>query len=252
MYSLKAAYLNELYKISKKKKIVVAAILSIAAIIVAALIVSSINNFMGIRLGGTFSIMVLSVLNHTLIPLFTAFLCIDMFGGELLDGTIKFTLTRPATRLKVYLSKMLAVGTFILANLLFIMVLSFVLSVFVKGVGTDFVQVAMSFVPILLAHIASFFPLFVFALLVMVISNIVRGTTGAFLLTVLVYLVFLGLQIGFSGYQSFFFTSLFDWYNLFLGSYINYHKIFRVLLIFIGFGTMLFGAGYYLFEKKQI
>ena len=245
MSSLKAAYLNELYKISKKKKIIVAAILSIAAIIVAGLIVSSINNFMGIRMSGTFSIMVLSVLNHTLIPLFTAFLCIDMFGGEFLDGTIKFTLTRPVTRLKVYLSKMLAVGTFILANLLFIMVLSFIFSLFVKGGGAGFFQ-------IMLAHIASFFPLFVFALLVMVISNIVRGTTGAFLLTILIYLVFLGMQIGFSGYQSFFFTSLFDWYTLFLGSYINWNKIFRVLLIFIGFGTMLFGAGYYLFEKKQI
>lgn len=245
MSNLKAAYLNELYKISKKKKIIVAAILSIAAIIVAGLIVSSINNFMGIRMSGTFSIMVLSVLNHTLIPLFTAFLCIDMFGGEFLDGTIKFTLTRPVTRLKVYVSKMLAVGTFILANLLFIMVLSFILSLFVKGGGTGILQ-------IILAHIASFFPLFVFALLVMLISNIVRGTTGAFLLTILIYLVFFGLQIGFSGYQSFFFTSLFDWYNLFLGSYINWHKVFRVLLIFIGFGTMLFGAGYYLFERKQI
>ncbi len=247
MSSLKSAYCNELYKISKKKKIIVAAILSIAAILLAGVIVSSINNFMGIRVTGKteFAIMVLSVLSRTLIPLFTAFICIDMFGGELADGTIKFTLTRPVTRLKVYLSKMLAVATFILANLLFVMVVSLIISLFVNGGNVGFLHV-------IVAYVASFFPLFVFALLVMLISNIVRGTTSAFMLTILVYLVFLGLQFGFSGYQSFFFTSMFDWYNLFLGSFINWQKIFRVLLIFAGFGLMLFGAGYYLFERKQI
>lgn len=62
----------------------------------AALIVGVANNFMGIRITGEseFSILVLSVLNYTLIPLFTIFICIDMVGGEFSNQTMKMVLTR--------------------------------------------------------------------------------------------------------------------------------------------------------------
>ncbi len=244
---LKAAYLNELFKISKKKKIMVAAILSIAAILIGGLIVSSVNNFIGINLTGKseFSIMVLSVLCYTLIPLFTMFVCVDMFTGELADHTIKQTLTRPVSRLKIFSAKTLAAATFILANLLFVMIVSILVS-FVIG------ATSLSLWKVLLAYIAEFFPLMVFALLVIFISNIMHGTPSAFLISLVLYLAFLAFSAVFGDYDSFFFTSLFDWYTLFLGSYINFYKIFRVLLILIGCGMMFFAAGYYLYDRRDV
>ena len=73
MHNLKAAYINELYKLSKRKKLVVAALLCLAIIAVAAVITCTVNNFMGINLTGNyeFSVMVLPVFLNIVIPLFT-------------------------------------------------------------------------------------------------------------------------------------------------------------------------------------
>lgn len=247
MSNLKAAFSNEIYKLSKKKKIVVAAILSVAAVLVAALVVLGVNNFLGIRVMGNavFPILVLSVLSYTLIPLFTAFVCIDMFSGEYVDQTMKMTLTQPVSRFKVFLSKVLAAAAFIFGNLVFVFVLTMIYSV---ATGT----MTFSAGKVILAYLAAFLPLLVFSLFVIMISNITKGATSAFLISVLAFLVLIVGSIRFSGFQSFFFTSMFDWYQLFMGSYINLQKIGRVLLILLGCGTMLFAAGYYLFDKKDI
>jgi ABC-2 type transport system permease protein len=139
----------------------------------------------------------LSVLNYTLIPLFTAFICIDVFGGEFADNTIKQTLTGPASRYKIFIAKILAISTFIIADLLFIMTASFFASFLINGT-------TMNIVKILTAYLVSFLPMLVFALAVIVISNTAKGTTSAFMFSVLLFLVFNGLEIVFSGYKSFF------------------------------------------------
>ena len=244
---VKAAYINELYKLSKKKKTTVCAVLSLLFVVIAAIIVFCINSLSGIRITGSseFSVLMLSVLNYTLIPLFTAFICIDVFGGEFADNTIKQTLTGPASRYKIFIAKILAISTFIIADLLFIMTTSFFASFLINGT-------TMNIVKILTAYLVSFLPMLVFALAVIVISNTAKGTTSAFMFSVLLFLVFNGLEIVFSGYKSFFFTFAFDWYRLFMGNYINFNKIIRIFFILSGYAIMLFGIGYYLFEKREI
>jgi len=244
--TLKAAYINELYKLSKKKKITVAMTLSIVSVIIAAIVVYSIKNFAGIRVTGSseFSLLVLSVLSYTLIPLFVTFVCIDMFSGEFVDQTIKMTLTGPASRAKVFLAKVFAVASFIMANLLFVMMLSVIASAFISNTP-------ISILKVLLSYIATFLPIFVYALAVIVISNMSKGVTSAFTISVLVFLLSNGLEIAFPHFQSLLFTSAFDFYRLLLGSYINFSKIIRILLILSGYGMMLFGLGYFIFEKKD-
>ena len=105
---------------------------------------------------------------------------------------------------------------------------------------------------VILAYLAEFFPLAVFALLVIFVANALRSTAAAFLISLVCYLVLLGLSVTFSQYQSFFIVSFFDWYTLFLGSYLNLYKILRVLLIFFGCGIMFFAAGYYLYDRRDI
>ena len=247
METLKAVYINEIFKISKKKKFFLALIFSFFSVIVAAIAVYFLNNFAGIRITGSsdFSIMVLSVLSYTLFPLFIAFICIDMFVGEFVDQTIKLTLTCPAPRFKVFLGKILAIASFIMTNLFFVMVSSLLVSIFVSSSMPNLIKV-------FLAYIMEFFPLFVFALMVVLISNIAKGTTSAFMFTIFIFLVFNGLGFVFPYFKSLFFTSSFDWYTLFLRSYINSSKIIRLFLILLGYSIMLFTAGYYLFEKKDI
>lgn len=247
MQSLKAVYINEIFKISKKKKITVALILLVVSVIIAAIAVYFLNNFAGIRITGSsdFSIMVMSVLSYTLFPLFAAFISIDMFAGEFADQTIKFTLTSPAPRFKVFLGKVLAIASFIMANLIFVMVLSSLVSIILNRRIPNLIIVLTSYIMV-------FLPLFIFALVVVLISNIAKGTTSAFMLSILVFLVFNGLGLVFPYFKSLLFTSTFDWYRLILGSYINISKILRIFLILLGYGIMLFTASYYLFEKKDI
>ncbi len=247
MQTIKAVYINEIFKISKKKKITAALIFSLLSVMVAAIAEYCLNNFAGIRVTGNseFSIMILTILSYTLFPLFTAFICIDMFAGEFADHTIKFTLTGPASRVKVFLGKILAIATFVICNLIFVMTISVAASLFINSGIPNLLK-------ILISYIMTFLPIFIFALVVVFISNITKGTTSAFMLSIFVFLVFVGLNLIFPQIRSFLFTSSFDWYRLILGSYINYSKILRIFLILLGYGIMLFAAGYYLFEKKDI
>lgn len=247
MKNFKAAYLNEIFKISKKKKITVAAILSVISVIIAAATVYVINNFTGIRVMGSaeLSVLVLQVLSYTLIPLFATFVSIDMFGGEFADDTMKFTLTTPASRLKIFAGKLCAIASFIGALLLFIMILSIMASYVVSPIMPNVIR-------IFLAYVLAFFPLFVYALVVVLISNMLKGTTSAFMVSLLVFLAFIGIGIAFPTIKSFLFTSSFDWYKLILGSYINYSKLIRVFIILSGYAIMLFGVGFYLFENRDL
>ena len=247
MEILKSVYINEIFKISKRKKITVALIFSALFVIVTAIVIYSLNNFAGIRVTGSseFSIMVLTILSYTILPLFTTFICIDMFAGEFADNTIKFTLTGPASRFKVFMGKILAIVTYLIVNLLFIMIFSVVVSLFINRDVPNIFKILMS-------YIMAFLPILILALAVALISNITKGTTSAFMFSIFVFLVFNGLGLVFPQIRSFLFTSAFDWYRLILGSYINFSKILRIFLILLGYIIMLLSAGYYIFERKDI
>ncbi len=247
METLKAVYINEITKISKKKKLTVSVVLSALFVIGTAIGVYSLNNFAGVRVTGSseFSIMVLTVLVYSILPLFTVFICIDMFAGEFSDNTIKFTLTGPASRIKVFWGKILTAATFIIGNLFFVMILSIIASLLINKNMPNLLKISMS-------YIMAFMPIFIFALVVVLISNLAKGSTSAFMFSVFLFLVFNGLNLLFPQTKSFLFTSTFDWYRLILGSYINFSKIFRVFLILSGYCIMLIAAGYYLFDKRDI
>ncbi len=247
MATLKAAYLNELYKISKKKKLFVAGILSVALIGIISLILLGINNLAGIGMTskGEFALLILPFFEYTIIPLFTAFIAIDMFNGEFTNDTIKLTLTRPISRTKVYLSKVFACATFIGVFLLFTMLTAIVISLF-----SEFSL--SSLIKIIIAYVSTFIPLFVFSLMVMFVSNFARGSASAFLISIVLFLAMKGLEFTLPTFQSFFYTAGFDWYKLFIGSYINLSKIIRLFFIFAGYTTVFLFSGISLFDRRSI
>lgn len=247
METLKSVYINEIIKISKKKKLIMTIIFSILFVVLTAIAIYLLNNFAGIKVTGSsdFTIMVLTILSYSIFPLFITFICTDMFVGEFVDDTIKFTLTGPASRIKVFLGKILAVATYIIGKLFFVMIISVIASIFISKNMPNFLKIFVSYT-------MAFIPIFVFALAVILISNIAKGTTSAFMFSILIFLLFNGLGLFFPQIKSFLFTSTFDWYRLILGSYINFSKILRVFLTLLGYCIMLITAGYYLFEKRDV
>jgi len=246
----KAAFANELYKLMKRKKVITAAVLSIVAVLVGQAAVTAIQMGFGLRMagGGDFPLVVLPLLTYTLLPMFAAFVAIDMFSGEFAANTMKLTLTRPVSRFGVFCAKTASLAVFIIGNLLFVMVLSmiagFLFNSSPEGIG--------EIVRVVGAYVATFLPVFVFSLLVVLLSNLFRSGAAVFFLSLLIFAAFHLIGIMFSGYSSFLITSKFDWYTLWISETFNVAKIIREFLIMAGMGTMLFAAGFYLFDRKDL
>jgi ABC-2 type transport system permease protein len=249
MAGFKAAFLNETVKMLKKKKMIAAAVLSILAVLIGEAAVTAIQMGFGLRVAGSneFPIVVLQLFSYTLLPLFSAFVAIDMFNGEYSSNTMKITLTRPVSRFGVFSAKVWNVALFILGNLLFVMILSMLAGLLFNSSSASLIGI----IRVVLAYIATFFPVFVFSLLVVVLANILRGGSAVFFLSVLLFIGFNFIGIVFAHYSSFLITSMFDWYTLWISETVNVAKIIRQLLIMAGCGMMLFTGGYYLFDRKN-
>jgi ABC-2 type transport system permease protein len=250
MAGFKAAFVNETVKLLKKKKIIAAAVLSILAVLVGQAAVTGIKYGFGLRVAGSseFPLVVLSLFTYTILPLFATFVAIDMFNGEFSSNTMKLTLTRPISRFGVYSAKVLNAALFIAANLLFVMILSLLAGLLFNPSSASLTGIFR----VVLSYAATFLPVFVFTLLVVLLSNLIRGGLAVFFLSVLLFAGLNFMGIIFSKYSSFFITSMFNWYTLWISESANGFKIFRQLLILTGCGIMLFTAGYYWFDRKDI
>jgi ABC-2 type transport system permease protein len=246
----KAAFANEMYKLLKKRKIITAAVLSILAVLVGQAAVTVIKMGFGLRMAGSgeFPLVVLPLFSYTLLPLFAAFVAIDMFSGEYASNTMKLTLTRPVSRFGVFCAKAANLAVFIMGNLLFVMILSMITGFLFNSSSAGI----MEFVRVVCAYVATFFPVFVFSLLVVLLANILRSGSAVFFLSILVYIAFHFIGIVFSSFSSFLITSMFDWYTLWISETFNFSKIIREFLIMAGCGTMLFAAGFYLFDRREL
>jgi len=250
MAGFNAAFVNEAVKLLKKKKMMAAAILSIVAVLAGQIAVTLIKNDLGIRVVGSteFPVMVLSIFTYTILPLFATFVAIDMFNGEFSSNTMKITLLRPVSRFGVFSAKVLNIALFIFVNLMFVMILSLLAGFLFNPASASWFGVAR----VILSYMSTFLPVFVFALLVVLLSNIFQGGSAVFFLSIIIFIGFNFLGIVFSSYSSFFITSMFDWYTLWISESINVPKIVRQILIMTGCGLMLFTGGYYLFDRKDI
>lgn len=250
MNSFKAAYLNEVDKMYRKKKVMVLVLLTLLAIAIGQLMVSGVRFQFGIRASGSaqFPILVLSVLINTLLPLFTVLMSIDIFSGEYSSNTMKISLLRPVSRLKLFTAKVAAIGSFILASLILVMVLSAVTGIIFNSTSTSFIY----FGKVFLAYIASALPILVFTLLIVILSNIFKSGTSVFFLSILIYLGFKVLSILYPQFSNLLILPNFNWYNLFLAQGMDVLKIINKFFVMTGYGIILFIIGYYLFDKKDI
>lgn len=250
MGTFKAAFINEVEKIYRKKKVVVAAILSLLAIVMGQLVVTGVNKGFGLITASSsqFPVLVLSVLVNTILPLFTALVAIDVFSGEFSHNTMKITLTRPISRLKLYTAKICAIAFFVLANLLMVMLVSLVV-----GLVFNFVSLSVAgILRIFLAYVVTLIPVMAFALIVVFLANVLKSGTSVFFLSIIIFIAFNALALFFQKYSNIFITSMFDWYVLWNVDTIQLDKLVREFLIIAGYVIMFYTSGYYFFDKKDL
>lgn len=250
MVGFKAAFANEVEKLYRRKKALVIVILSLVMIVFGQLAIAGLRSGLGLRgVSSTeFPILVLSVLVNTLLPLFTALFAADLFTGEFSHNTMKLSITRPVSRLTLYCAKVSAIGVFILANLLIVMVLATVsgflfnsASATISGIGK-----------ILMSYLVSLVPVMVLALGIIILANLFRSGTAVFFLSILLFLLCKGVGFVFTQYSSLFITSILGWYALWIADPMPFWKILRLSGILMAYGIMFFTAGFYLFDKRDL
>lgn len=249
MAVFRAALVNELEKLYKKKKALVALIISLAVIVLGQIVVVGIRSGFGIRGVGSaeFPILVLSLVVNSILPLFTALVSIDCFSGEFSHNLMRVTLTRPVSRFKIFTAKISAIAVFISANLILLLILSLTAGFIFN---TNSANMAFSF-RIILAYLVSLLPMIVLSLAITLLANILKNGTSVFFLSILAFIVLKAAGVFFSAYDSLLITSQLDWFNLWLANSLPLSKIIRHLLIMLGYAIMFFTAGYYLFDKKE-
>jgi hypothetical protein len=249
MAVFQAALINEIEKLYKKKKALAAVLLSLAIIVLGQLIIVGVRSGFGIRGVGSveFPMLVLSVVVNSILPLFTALVAIDSFSGEFSQNTMRITLTRPVSRFKIFTAKITAIGLFILANLILLLILSVLAGFIFNTNSTTF----SAFARTVLSYFISLPPLLVLGLGIVLIANFFKSGTSVFFASILIFIVLKILGLAFSRYSGMLITTQLDWYNLWVANSFPIGKIVRQFLIMLGYALMLFTAGFYLFDKKE-
>ncbi|MDR3270050.1 MAG: ABC transporter permease [Peptococcaceae bacterium] len=249
MDAFRATFRNEIIKLYKKKKAIAAVIISLLVIVAGQLLISGVRYGLGIRGAGSadFPILILSAVINTILPLFTALVAIDSFSGEYAQNSMRVTLTRPVSRIKLFSAKLAAIAAFILAMLLLLLVFS-LLAGFIFN---DHSATAASVSRTVIAYLISLPPLMGLAAGIVLLANALKNGISVFFLAVLLFIALKMLALFFPHYTALFLTSQLDWYNLFLIDQWPLARILRQILLMTGWGAMLFIVGFYLFDKKE-
>lgn len=249
MVRIKAALINELEKLYKNKKILVSSLLSLIFIILGQVFILILRNNFGIRgVSSTeFPMLVLSIFTNTLLPLFIAFITIDSFCGEYSNNTMKLCLTRPISRLKLFIVKITSIVIFIFLTLMIMMVFSTILGLIFNANSFTFENI----IKIIISYIVTLLPMTILCLMIILFTNIFENGIAVFFLSVLIFIVFKILAIFFPSYSGILFTSIMGWHTLWIMDNIPFIKIFHNFMMMLSYGIILFTITYYIFDKKD-
>ena len=209
------------------------------------------------------------ILLQTLIiqmPLLVALVTGDLVSGEISTGTVRFLLTRPASRTKVIVAKWIAgiVYTFLL--LLFLGIMALFVSRWIFGVG-DLINIDSEALTVLQAHDLNwrfmgafgiaFLSLAVVASLAHFLSTIMDNSITPIVSTMAIVIIFTIIGMfdflkSFSIIQDFLFTThMISWRRMFEDP-VPVNDILYSCLILFAHVVLLLGASIYIFKNKDI
>lgn len=249
MEGFKAALINEIEKLYKKKKILVAVIISLIFIILGQLSIVVLRNGFGLMgvSGSNFPLLILSIVANTILPLFTALVTIDSFSGEFSHNIMKIVLTKPITRFKFFAAKLIAIMLFILANLLFVMIFSIIVGLIFNFNSFIFKDI----IKIIISYFVTLMPMMVLSLIIILFTNIIKSSIGVFFISIFIFIIFKALELILYKYSGLFFTSMLNWYSLWIMDNIPVYKVLRQFILMLSYDILLFTGSYYLFDKKD-
>lgn len=245
-----ASLKNELEKLFSRKKYIVFLILDAISCLLLAVsqIVAEIVADGAIDTSILFDNMLISSMSPYLtvfIPLMALLAAADLFSGEFHDLSIRMVLLRPVERWQIFCAKITAVFglcvAFVFSHLVFLLLVKLIFSHTVSGAGYA-----------IGAYLLDLVPMAVLVLLFAFLHQLVKSSGSAVALSVICYvgLVILGKYVSFAG--GLVFTEYLSWHSIWLGATLPVIVLLPKLGILLGTATVLYCAGYYLFERKEI
>ncbi|MDE4542208.1 ABC transporter permease [Thermoanaerobacterium sp. R66] len=244
MIKIKKDLLNELIKILYRKKYLLLLMFIFFMSIAFALIGKFVNGLIGLYISN-FPMTVLSVLVTFILPLIVFMVTADVFTAEQENGTIKAILTRPVSRIRIYISKFMA----ILIYSCMILLSGFISSLACGTILNSFMSISIG--STIVAYILSVFPLIPIIFFAITISQISRSTSGTVMISVLTYITIYVVTVIFPKTYPLSFTSYTSWYLLFIGSVIPVFNVLNIIVLFLAYSLIFFAISFWLFDKRQ-
>ncbi|MGG1513977.1 ABC transporter permease [Paenibacillus oryzisoli] len=249
MLSLTANIRNEMIKMALKKRTIAFLALTLLLPVAAGILLSRFQQGIGIGAftSQDFPIMMLGILTSVLLPLFLFMNAADSFAGEIGDRTMKNVLTRPITRFGVFTSKQAALALSAIAYLAAGFLASTLSSLLLQhsgGFGTVLKW--------LLAYGAAFVPLLVISMLGVLLAQFFRNSGAALTVSILLYLAVKAGGFFLPQVNRFSPTSYLDWHMLWVGSGLDFGRISAIFMFFLACSILLFTAGFYVFDRKEL
>lgn len=246
MNNLYSNTINESEKLFLKKKTIFFFIVTALIPFVSALLLSKFQNSFGIGAidSSNFMVTMLNLFTTLFLPLFIVMAAADEFSGEVSDRTMKLTLLRPISRFKVYLSKNLSIGVYILASLCIIF-LSTTLSGFLFGSSLTVIFHNLKLC------ILAFFPAMGVGIIAAFIAQIFKSASGAIITLIFLFIgiKIIGIIIPVISFISL--ASYLNWHVLWLGN-VGITKLLSIFIIMMSYYVIFFSAGFGLFDSKDI
>ncbi|MBU3108041.1 ABC transporter permease [Clostridium gasigenes] len=245
MNNFKGNVINEIQKLFLKKKIMVFLIIMAIVSFLPAFFFSAIKaKLMFIAFDSiSYSQMILSIMTNIFLPLFIFMVTSEIFSGEVADKTMKLVLSRPISRFKVFLSKNIAIGIYVVINLIVILIVSIIASVFLKFNMDNIGQT-------ILGYIIDIIPALILVLFTSLIAQFFKSSSGVLVSSILIFMGIKVLALFISGLNNISFTSHLNWYSELLSSGKILSSV-NLMVMLLAYGLIFFTAGFYLFDKKE-
>lgn len=249
MKSLKANIINETQKLFLKKKITVFLIITALMCFISAFFISSIQAKLAfIALSSvSFPLMTLSIFTNIFLPLFIFMVVAEVFSGEVGNKSLKLVLMRPISRLKIFISKNVAVAIYIIINLLVVLIASLASTMLLK-IGFE----SQSVPQIIFGYLIDGIPAIVFALFAAFVAQFFKSNSGALITCILSYLGIEILSLFIKGFNNIIFTSYLNWYSMWYGGGSSALRNINTLFMIVAYGIIFFTIGYYVFDRKEV
>lgn len=242
--TIKAGTKNEIIKLLSQKKYQILIVLTFLLSIGTNMFGGFTKKLIGISSVNA-PLTTLSILTGFILPLIIAMATADLFTAEQENGSIKSILTRPVSRVSIFLSKISAVLIYSITILTVALITSLAYNIL-------FIDIRLlNLWEIILSYAVSIIPMLSIILFAAAISQLCKNSSSTVMMFVFGYIAIIIAGIVFSSISPMLFTTYTGWYKLFIGAKMPIAKILNILILLTAYSLIFFSAGLFNFEKKE-